>query len=311
MWIWLAIAAQVIYAIVAIFDKSIVTSKNVLHPFSYAFFISILSSLSVFVFIGGFVDAPFGIEIPKLSNLVLPSLTIAALCLLTGIIMFVALVNLYESLSKADASDVVPIISAVGAIGTVIFEFFFLAEYYVRINVLGLLLLILGTILVSSFRFSKIVFFHTIISGLSFATYYLLIKVIFNSINFDSGFLYTRIGLVLAALSVILIPAYRRRIFRKLKGKKVQAKKASVYVLVLKLFSGLASILTLKAIDIGTVAVVQAISGMQFLVLILASFLFGWYTPIYFGEQNLTVRDYIQKVLAAAVITLGLYFSFA
>ncbi len=313
LWIWLAIIAQVIYAIVAIFDKSLVTSKTVLHPFSYAFYVSILSALSILVFIAGWlpISLPYGIEIPKFSNLIIPSFTVISLSITTGVVMFLALVNLYEGLSKADASDVVPVVSSVGAIGTLILEYLFLDGRYWGLNFLGIMLLILGTFLVSTFRFNKVVVFHTVISGLSFALYYILIKQTFNLAGFDSGFLYTRLGLVFAALLVISIPSYRKRIFRKLRGKKVQKRKAGMYVLILKTFSGLASILTLKAIDMGTVAVVQALAGTQFLVLILASFLFGWYTPVYFGENDLKVKDYVQKVSAAALITLGLYFSFA
>lgn len=310
IWIWLAILAQVINAILAVFDKSLVTEKTVLHPFSYAFYVSILSSLSFLVFFAGNFNLPFGLEIPKFSNLTMPSFYVIGLCLLTGLTMFIALVNLYEALSKSDASDVVPVVSSIGAIVTLIFEFMFLGGRYEIVNIFGMLLLIGGTFLVSNYRFTKDVFFHTVVSGFSFASYYVLIKLIFNIVNFDSGFLYSRLGLVAAALIIILIPQYRKRIFRKLEGRKVSKGRISIIVLALKGVSGIASILTLKAIDLGSVAMVQALAGTQFLTLIIFSFLFGWLTPSYFGEKNLEVSDYATKVLAASIITIGLYFSF-
>lgn len=306
----MAILAQIINALLAAFDKSLVTEKKVLHPFSYAFYVSMLSALSFVVFFAGNIKLPFSIEIPKFSNLTTPSAYVIALCLLTGFAMFIALVNLYEALSKSDASDVVPVVSSVGAIVTLIFEFTLLGGRYSTINFFGIFLLIAGTFLVSNYRFSKDIFFHTVISGFAFASYYVLIKLIFNVTNFDSGFLYSRLGLVLAALIIILIPQYRKRIFRKLDGKRISKGRISVYVLILKAISGIASILTLKAIDLGSVAMVQALAGTQFLTLIIFSFFFGWLTPSYFGENNLKVSDYVTKVVAASIITIGLYFSF-
>jgi drug/metabolite transporter (DMT)-like permease len=310
LWIWLAIGAQIIYALVAILDKYIVTSKTVLHPFSYAFYVSILSSLSVLVFLGSSIPLPYGIETPKFSDLTIPNGPVILLCLFSGILMFIALVNLYEGLSKADASDVVPVVSSVGAIGTLILEYLFLGGEYNTINLSGIGLLILGTFLVSRLRFNGEVLFHTIISGISFAAYYALIKYIFELINFDSGFLYTRIGLVIAALLVIIIPSYRKRIFRKLKNREVKKTKASAYVLGIKAVAGLASIMTLKAIQLGSVAVIQAMSGVQFLVLILFSICFGWMTPTSFGENEAKFSVFMHKILAVIVITLGLFFSF-
>ncbi len=308
--IWLAIGAQIIYAVVSIIDKSLVTAKTILHPFSYAFYVSILSALSVLVFFFSWLSLPFGLEMPAFGNLIVPNLKIIFLCLLSGLMMFIALVNLYEAFSKSDASDVVPVVSSVGAIGALILEFWLLSEVYNLSTLAGILLLVSGTFLVSNYRFSKDVILYTLYSGIAFASYYAIIKLIFGSINFDSGFLYTRLGLVLVALIIILIPKYRKRIFRKLKNKKVKKLRAGAYVLGLKSLAGLASIMTLKAIDLGSVAVVQALAGTQFLVLILFSIGLGPITPNYFGENNLKPAEIFHKLIAATIIATGLYFSF-
>lgn len=308
-WFLLAIGAQFIYAVVAIFDKYIVTSKTVLHPFSYTFYVAVLSSLSVFIFFFSWLPLPGGIQLPSFSNLIWPSFTVATLSLVTGMAMFIALVNMFEALSKTDASDAVPVITSVGAMATLVFEFLFLEVHFVTQNLIGFGLLALGTILVSHLRFSKVLIFHTLVSGTFFAIYYILIKIVFNLSNFDSGFLYTRIGIVIAALLVITLPSYRKRIFRKLKNRTVKKSKASAYVLTTKTIAGVASIMTLKAVELGSVAIVQAIAGVQFLFLILFSAIFGKVTNIHFGE-NVNAADVIQKGIAATVITIGLFFVF-
>ena len=309
-WLIIAAIAQFIFALVAILDKYIVTSKTVLHPFSYAFYISILSGSAILVFFAGPIPLPFGIEAPSLSNLMFPTPEIFALSLVTGLLMYIALVNMYEAFSKADTSDVVPVIAAIGAFGTLALEFLFLDGTYTTENLIGMVLLIAGTLLVSQMRFNLQVFFHSLISGICFSVYYALIKYIFELVNFDTGFLYTRLGLMLAAILVVCIPTYRRRIFRKLKNKNVSTKKATSYVIGVKTVAGIASIMTLKAIQLGSVAVVQAMAGLQFLVLIIFSAFFGKTTHKSFGENDNNLNIIVHKIVAAVVISAGLFYTF-
>jgi drug/metabolite transporter (DMT)-like permease len=309
-WLIIAALAQVILAFVALMDKFVVTSKTVLHPFSYAFYVCILSGLAVLVFLLGPVTLPFGIQAPQFSYLVFPTPEIFSLSLVTGLLMYIALVNMYEAFSKADTSDVVPVVASIGAFGTLILEYLLLGGQYTPENLIGIVLLIAGTLLVSQLRFNLEVFVHTLIAGLGFSVYYALIKYIFSVVNFDTGFLYTRLGVMFAAILVVLIPTYRRRIFRKLKNKKVSTKKATSYVIAIKVVAGIASIMTLKAIQLGSVAVVQALSGLQFLILILFSALFGKVTPAEFGENDNDLNLIIHKIVAAVVISAGLFYTF-
>jgi drug/metabolite transporter (DMT)-like permease len=309
-WLIIAAIAQIIFAFVAILDKYIVTSKTVLHPFSYAFYVCMLSGSAILIFLAGPIPLPFGIQAPRFSDLVFPTPEIFALALVTGLLMYIALVNMYEAFSKADTSDVVPVIAAISAFGTLALEFLFLSGSYSTENLIGMVLLIAGTLLVSQLRFDLEVFIHSLVSGLSFSIYYALIKHVFNIVNFDTGFLYTRLGMMFAAILVICIPAYRKRIFRKLKKKEVSVKKATSYVVAIKTVAGIASIMSLKAIQLGSVAVVQAMAGLQFLILILFSALFGKRTSINFGENDNDLSLIVHKIVAAVVISAGLFYTF-
>ncbi len=309
VWLILAVAAQFVYALVAVFDKYLVTSKTVLHPFSYAFYVSILSALSVVLFLFDWVQLPFGIQVPSFSDLIVPSAAVVALSLLAGMAMFVALVNLFEGFSKSDASDVVPVVTSISAMATLLFEFLFLAGTFTGMKMLGFFLLAAGTVLVSHLKFDRILILHTFASGIAFAVYYSLTKYIFNVTNFDSGFLYTRIGLVIAALAVITLPSYRTRIFRKLQNRTVSKRKAGAYVLATKTLAGLASVMTLKAVQMGSVAVVQAIAGVQFLLLIMFSAVCGRFIHEHFGEKA-QPHEIIHKGVAATIIALGLFVMF-
>lgn len=309
-WLLLAVGAQIIYAVVAIFDKYIVTSKKILKPISYAFYISILSAFSVVVFLFGWIKLPFlDLQIPSFSNLNFPSLLILFLSLVSGFAMFQALFYLFKSLSRADTSDVVPVVGAISAMVTLVLEFLFLDSNFTENTLIGFGLLLIGTLLVSSLRFKIPVFLMVMTSGSLFAIYYTVIKFIFNLTNFDTGFLYSRFGLAVAALLMLFLPKTRKAIFENPAKTPKRKRRASAYVLLNKIFSGIGSLMTLKAVEFGSVAIVQALSGVQFIFLILFSVIFGRVTPYEFGE-NVTMKDVMQKVLAVFVIIFGLFFMF-
>ncbi len=309
-WILLAVAAQIIFAIATIFDKAVVTSKKILHPFSYAFYVCILSALSIVVFFLDWLPLPMGIETPSVTDLFFPTWQIILFSLLVGYIFFIALVNLYEALSKSDASDVSPVVASFGALSTLSLEFYLLNARYSLLTIFGILLLVFGTFLISNLRLKKEVIFHTVVSGIAFGAYYTLIKYIFILTNFDTGFLYTRLGIAIAALSIIILPPYRRRIFRKLNNDKGNTKKAVYYIMAIKIISGIASLMTLKSIQMGSAAVVQALSGVQFMVLVLFSILLGGKTPDFFGENENNYWLIAHKILASIIISFGLYLIF-
>lgn len=308
IWLLLAITSQFIYAMVAIFDKYVVTSKKVLKPISYAFYLSILSALSIVIFLFSWIKTPFDdLQIPSFNNVVTPDFWVLIFSLISGLAMFQALFYLFKSLSKADASDVVPVIGAVSAMVTLIFELSLLDGNLSINSLIGFPFLLIGTLLISSLRFKISVFYTSLISGTFFAVYYSSIKYIFSLTNFDTGFLYSRFGLVAAALLILLLPKTREAIFERPSNEKKIKRKAGFYVLLNKIFSGIGSIMTLKAVQMGSVAVVQSLSGIQFLFLILFSATFGRLTPYEFGE-NVTVGDIIQKTFAVLIIIIGLFF---
>lgn len=310
-WLVLAVLAQLVHACVAIFDKYVVTSKEVLRPLSYAYYISVMSSLTLLVFFFGWVPLPFeNLAVPSFLNLEIPDGRVIVLSLLSGLAMFQALFYLFKSLSKADASDVMPVVGAISAITTLAFEYLFLGSSFSDNTLIGFFLLMAGIFLISTLRFSVNMALMTLASGSLFAVYYVLVKIVFNFVNFDSGFLYTRLGLVAAALIILAFPNSRAAIFdKKMEKPKTRFKAASI-VLINKTVSGIASIMTLKAVQLGSVAIVQAMAGVQFLFLFIFSAMFGRITSSYFGE-DVTLRDLIQKGIAVFIIVVGLSFVFA
>ncbi len=309
LWIVLVIVGQFLNALVALVDKYIISSKTVvLRPFTYAFWVSVLSAFSVIIFFFSWLDVPIdGLAIPSFANLERPSLLVAALAITAGYSFFTALLSLFVALKQADASDAIPVVGGLNALFTLLLAYAFIDGTRLAQNsLIGFALLVAGTVLVSRFRFTWKTVLVTIHAGLMYSIHYVAIKALFNETNFDSAFFYSRLAIAAVALSMLLIPEY----YEKVTSRTRQAgARDGLLVLGNKLLAGLASIILLKAIEHGDVSLVQALGGIQYLFLLVISVLFGPYLSRDFGE-DLSRRDKIHKIISIPLIAAGFFLLF-
>jgi drug/metabolite transporter (DMT)-like permease len=307
VWILIVIIAQFLNAVVAVVDKHIVTDEKVSQPISYAFYVGILSTLSLAIFFLSFVSLDFGsFSLPHIQQVLLPSLKLTLLSLLAGYTFIAALFFLYTAFKKSDASDVVPVVGSTNAIVTFIISFIFIGEVLTDNFVLGFTFLIMSMIILSHFRFTGKILACSIISGIFSAIYFVSMKIMFNDFAFDQAFFWSRMGILAATLTILLIPLYRRGIFSGFKKGKA---KNILWVIGNSILGGIAGIALLKATELGSVTVVQVMSGLQFTFLVIFSILFGRVTPTTFGENN-NINDIIQKVVSVSFIVIGFYLLF-
>ena len=303
-WIFLAVGAQLINAVVAIVDKYIVSdTKHMPRPFVYAFYTCLLSGSWIFIFALGFF--PFsigGIEMPTFKNIQSPTLEVVSLAFLAAYTFFMALVSMFSALQKADASDVVPVIGAVSAMASFGIGYMLLDVALAPNFIWGIVLLATGTFLASRLRFPWRVAMHTFHSGLFFALHYTALKGLFNITSFDDGFFWSRIAFVIFALSLLLVPSYYEKI-----REQTSATNRSTGLLVLanKVLAGIGTLLILKATDLGDVAVVQALGGLQFVFILVIGIFLGRWIPISCGEEGCRDNRVIQKVIFVSIIALG------
>ncbi len=309
IWILLAIAAQFLNAVVSLVDKYIVSSKHVLpQPFVYAFYTCVLSGGAIAVYALGAIPLPFpGISFPSVRNIHVPTLEIIALAMLAAYTFFYALVSMFKALQQADASDAVPVIGAITAIGSYGLAYLFLGAKLSPNFLLGVTVLAIGTALVSHFRFSWAGALSSVYAGIFFALYYVVIKGLFNLTSFDNGFFWSRMAVMLCALSFLLVPRYATKIFAH---TKTTGKRASGFILVNKVIAGCASILILKATQLGDVSVVQALGGLQYIFILVFGIFLGHRTPVAYGENNRSPKVLLHKALFVAIITLGFFILF-
>ncbi|TSC74846.1 MAG: Uncharacterized protein G01um101444_137 [Parcubacteria group bacterium Gr01-1014_44] len=292
-WIYLALFAQFINAAVFLLDKFLLTSKSIARPLAYVFYVSMLSGVAVLIL-------PFG-------AVSWPTVQVIWLSLATGGAFTVSLYFLYSALFSADASDVAPAVGAVSALASLFFSFWFLGNILTGSFLLGFVLLVAGTALMSYFRFNRRTTGHVLLAGVFFALSVVTVKMLFDVTSFWNGFFWSRLGNLVVALSLLFWPA-NRRIF--LHNVLASSHKTKFLVLASKFLAGIAFLLILISIKLGNVALVNAIAGAQFVFLLLFALIFTKKFPKYFYETVHHHVAIIQKVAATFLIVAGYFLLF-
>lgn len=311
IWIIFVVIAQLILATVALIDKYIVSKPGLPNPVVYAFYVNILSSASLIVLLLGDLTEPFlpkyqSFALPKITELTIPSYQVLLLSLVSGFVVLEALIFLFKAFRQADASDVVPSVSAVTAITTfVVSNFVFHTTLSGQVP-LAIAFLILGTFLIAHFRCSRRVFALIVGSGFLFGIHAVMLKLILGEVNFSDGFFWTRIAGVLAAVSLLLLRSVRVRVFNQ---SKESGSRGGFWIIGNKTLAGIAGILVLAAINLGDVAVITALESLRFVFLILFTVILGRITPKEVGEE-IEIRELIKKVIAVSLITIGFFMLF-
>ncbi len=283
----LAVAAQFLSAVSVLIDRHIlVRAAHIGKPIVYAFYVSLLSGFVV-------VIAPW-VARPDTYTLALSTLNAAA--------FVAAIFCLYTALSHARASDVAPVVGAVSAITTLLVAGIFIQGDISSAFILPIVMLAAGTALISHFHFSIHTLAYTIVSGILFGVVAFSFKLIFLAVPFIDGFFWTRAMNVVLALGLLLVPTWRAAIFR---GGTHASSRSKGLVIGNKIIGGVASILTAFAISLGSVAVVNSLSGLQFVFLFLFALLFAKHMP-HQAKSHTYGHGGITSALGVVCIVVGL-----
>ena len=162
--------------------------------------------------------------------------------------------------------------------------------------------MVLGTLLISRFRLTTRQSALVVLSGIFFGLTAFLTKLIFLEAAFIDGFFWSRMTNVFGALFLLVIPANRHAIFSGYRGSSSGTK---WLVISNKTLGGIAAVLSLFAIKLGSVSIVQAFVGLQFVFLLLIAYLFSGQLPeLLRGE--LRADGLRHKIIGVSAIILGL-----
>ncbi|MBU1255600.1 EamA family transporter [Patescibacteria group bacterium] len=298
-WLLIAIIAYFLYAIVFIIDKFLLSQTN-LQPSVYAFYIGIFSGLAVLVLI------PFDFSIISVEQIIIS--------FIAGILFVLANLFFYKSIQIGEVSRITPIIGGAIPIFTLILTYLFLGERLTINQLIAFCLFVLGGIIMLWPR-KKIRVGHgmvktllikrlplAILSALLFAGSFVLTKFIYNELSFINSFIWIRIGGIIGSLLLLFSSNLRKAIFQVSKSIKIKTVELAVFN---KCLSALAFILLNYAIYLGSVTLVNALQGVQYVLLLFLAFFLSKKFPEIIKEQ-IGREVIIKKIFAILFISIGL-----
>lgn len=302
MWFYLSILGYAILAVVSIMDKFLLSEAKLSSPL-YVFY-STVFLLPIFLLV------PFGVTYPQLG-------WDWFLIILSGFSFGFGLYGAFVGFEQSEVSHIGPLIGAAIPLFTLFLSRYFLGEILSGKTLLAVCFLIVGSLIVS-FEKSKLhngwhkgVWFG-LLSGLLFAISNVSSKYIYDIYGFFSGFVWTRGAIGIFGILIFFHPAVYAKLFHqtwwtKIKNKLVvKNQQNSLSVVVVDKILGMTGVLFIQyAIAIGSVTLVNALTGLQYAFLIILVFILTKFWPRTFREDY-AKGEIFQELVAIFIIVIGL-----
>ncbi len=296
-WLLAAISAYFILAVVFLVDKYLLVGP-IPSPRVYVFYVGALQALA-------FLLIPF-------VDFIFPGFFYVFLGLASGFFFIIGLLWFYKGLRVFEPSRIVP---AIGAL-TPIFIFLLVYIFSGGEEILGLkgslafILLILGSVIITSKKTKKISWESLKISAVAavlLAFYMVLAKYVYMVQPFWSGFIWIRVGALLA--SVVLLSLFFKEVKGEVFKKKESRSPKTTAIFLLNQAAGAAgNILQNWAVALAPlvyVSIVNALMGIQYAFLFIFALVLSLKFPKILKEE--VSREVIfQKIVAILLIGGGL-----
>lgn len=299
-WIIIGSAGYFLLAFTGIADKFLV-SKVVREPVAYAFYTAITGPFSIALVLFG--NKTLGhFQFLNFQDLVA--------ALLAGVAFIVGVYFSWTAISRSSVSRVIPIQGGLGPIFTLIFAFMILGERLTFFQSIGFLFLVVGAVMISirlehgSWTVKALL--YAALSAVFFALSSVLLKYTFDHSTYISGMVWTRIGFVLPVPFILLFKKNRKAIFNA--PKEAGAKNVALYY-ASRATGTLGGFLQTYAVKIGSVSLVSALQGLQFVFLLIFAVFISIYYPNILKE-NITKDTIMLKIISIAMISSGLFLLF-
>lgn len=296
LWLISAILAYLFLAVASVGDRFILVGP-LPNPKVYAFLIAIMGGLAIPLL------APFGF-----SWLELP---IALLSLIAGLVWIFALVSAFEATIREEVSRVVPAVGALVPIFTLIGTAIIWRKTLSLEEFLGFLLLLGGGFLITARRFSIKYFLETkavrwiILTAVLFSAGFLLMKAVFEIESFLNGFIWMRIGGLIAGLILFLSPEVRNNVLKQKVGFKKRVFVPFLFFQACGVIGFLSQNVAINLALPSQLPLINAMEGVRYLFLFLLVAVIARWQPAWLKEEMVGSVLW-QKLLASLMIISGI-----
>lgn len=289
LWAILAILVAFIWAVLNITDKFIIT-KWVREPFAPLIIFSIvglISGIIIYIFQGFSYLSYFNIFLTVLS----------------GTILVLTMWLYFKALKIEEVSRVIPMFYF-SPLFTLILAALFLGEIFTPVKYLGILLVVFGSIFLSSGNVSKIrvnkAFWLMILCTATVALNSVITKYLLNFADYWTVFGYGRFGAFLASIPIIYL--YMPDLISSVKkhGKKVIG-----VITIDGTVNIISNLIFTIAISIGFVTLVNALTSLSsFFVLLIATLLTILYPNLI--KERLSKKMFLTKLVIITLMFFGI-----
>lgn len=291
-WILITIIAYLLFAFGNIGDK-LVVSKYKTEPIVYAFYVGFMGFVAL-------VLLPFGVIWPAGKDFFW--------ALMGGVAFVLAAWAMYKALNAGETTKAITIMGSSAPIFTFVLSYLFLDERLNPNQLIAFLILVLAIVVISweldrKKKFNKQQIVWALISGLIFAASYALAKYVYLYQPFVSGFFWIRMGGILAALVILVIPQNNKLI--KTDWQKPKKQKGRL-ILGIQVIGGLGVLGQNYAFTLASATLINALQAIQYAGVFILTILLGKRIPQI--KESLNFQQTIQKVIAMVLIAVGLYF---
>jgi uncharacterized membrane protein len=299
MWITIALIGYLLLGIVAILDKLILT-KSINKPVVYAFYANI-------VMFGALLAWPFSGELLKGIDW--------WWAVVSGVAFGFGILTLFLATKDGEATHIAPFNGAVISIAVYWLSAEFLQEKLTTAQIAGIIVLLFASFLLSFEKSAKHKGFHwgfvwAALSGVFFAISHVSAKYLYEIYPFWTGFVWTRATTGLAALPLLFFPAVQNSLLGKNNHKKAKTagkRHASLIFIVDKILAVVSVVFIQYAAAIGSVTIVNALAGAQYVFMFIAVFLLTKFAPKLFREY-FTKREIVVEMIAIVLVVIGSIF---
>lgn len=282
LWIYLAVAAQLLIAVAIVVDKLLLSAKPV-KPLAYSFGVALLSVLAL-----GFL--PFGVTFPGAEYV--PHIMV------TGVAQFLALIFFFKAVRGHDPSLAAAKTGTFVVLATFLFSMLLGGNEQIPLDIYAVGLMASGMFVLG--RLGKSIFLFTLLSGVSGGLSFALLKILLGSLGFVDAVFWTRMVLAFSALSLLVIPVSRRAI---LSSWRRAPRNTGPGLVLSKVMAGGGFLLFYYAIQLGDVVTVTALESIRFaFVLVLALLAERWLPH---GGEDATPHLLLGKIAGITLIMSG------
>ena len=288
--IFVAIIAHGLIGITLVWDKILLRRPETRNLISYVFWLGFIS-------IFGLVLAPFGFRMPKVS--------VVALAFGAGLLHMAAMFFYYAALKAGEASQTLAIMGGFSPVATALISIPLLRNPIGgRAALGGFLLLVIGgfVMFVSEKTDLAKVLPNTLLASVSYGLVNVLQKLTFDQTNFVSGYVLFTLGTFSGALLLLTRASWRRQIFKKNQRRKPQS---WFWYFLNRFLNGLGSFLVFYAISLARPALVDAITGLRYVIIFAVSYSVTVLRPRWLRE-DFSGTVLLGKSLATTLVVAGL-----